>query len=249
MKVLIADVEKSTRSPLLRLLEHETDLEILGQATDGLETVELTAQLQPDLLFLDIGMPALKSLDALRTLPPECPQPLVIFVNGYDRQALSTFGLHAIGYLLKPVDPAALSQAVDRARRLHTHIAPPSPVAQVPARDPEPPLKHIAGRRKGRTLLVPVDQIRYFALDQGIMRAHVEDGSLTVNFSFNQLEDRLKDSFFRARREVIVNLSQIREFRSYFKSGILLLMNDRSSSEIIVSERRVPLLRRRVAGL
>lgn len=236
------------------MLESEVDLEIIGHATNGLETIQLVERLQPDLLFLDIEMPALNGLDALRALPPGSKQPLVIFVTGYDQHALNAFDLHAIAYLLKPADPLALSKAVERARRLHAYTErereSDEPAAlDLLARDLNPPLRQLVGRQKGKTLLIPVDQIRYFALDLGIMRAHVEDGNLTVNFNLNELEDRLRDTFFRARREVLVNLAHIREFRPHFKSGILLLMNDRLASEIIVSARQVPILRRRIPGL
>lgn len=257
MKVLVADDESSARSRLIRLLGKEADLEIIGQAANGLEAVDLIENLQPDLVFLDIEMPGLNGLDALRAVRTGHPLPLVIFVTGYDEHALRAFNAQALAYLLKPVDPTTFSQAVERARRLHAYQKNESSPAESAGRGPvdliaqelKAPLRHIVGRRQGRSLLVPVDSIRYFALDQGILKAHVENEAYWVNFHLNELEARLSDGFFRARREVLINLNHIREFRPYFKSGILLLMNDALGSEIVVSERQVPLLRRRVPGL
>lgn len=257
MKVLVADDETSARSRLTRLLSKEADLEVVGQATNGLEAVQMIESRQPDLVFMDIEMPGLNGLDALRAVRTGQPLPLVIFVTGYDEHAMRAFNAQALAYLLKPVDLAALGQAVERARRLHAYkenetasgeAAVLSPVNLI-ARELKAPLRHLVGRRQGRTLLVAVESIRYFALEQGILKAHGESDALWVNFSLNELEERLESSFFRARREVLVNLAHIREFRPYFKSGILLLMNDAASSEVVVSERQVPLLRRRIAGL
>lgn len=256
MKVLVADDESSARSRLIRLIGKEADLEVVGQATNGLEAVDLIENLQPDLIFLDIEMPGLNGLDALRAVGPGHPLPLVIFVTGYDEHAMRAFNAQALAYLLKPVDPATFSQAVERARRLHAYQKSEAPAAASPGHGPvdliaqelRAPLRHIVGRRQGRSLLVPVESIRYFALDQGILKAHVENEAYWVNFHLNELEARLS-GFFRARREALINLNHIREFRPYFKSGILLLMNDAASSEIVVSERQVPLLRKRVAGL
>lgn len=104
------------------------------------------------------------------------------------------------------------------------------------------------GLTLGRSLLVPTEGIRYFALDQGILKTHVENEAYWGNFHLNELDERLSDSFFRTPRGVI-SPSHIRGFRPYFKSGILLLMNDLTSSEIAVSERQVPLLRKRIASL
>lgn len=257
MKVLIVDDETAARSRLLRLLNKEADIEIVGQAANGPETVERIETLQPDLVFLDIEMPGLNGLDALRAIPEGRALPLVIFVTGYDEHALQAFNAQAVAYLLKPVDAPTLARAVERARRLHAYPrsleskADTAALSQVDliARELKAPLRHIVGRRHGRSLMVPIEQIRYFALDQGILKAHVADDALWVNFNLNELEERLGDDFFRARREVLINLRHIREFRPHFKSGILLLMNDDTASEIVVSERQVPLLRKRMPGL
>lgn len=259
MRVLIADDEAAARSRLRRLLAPETDLEVLADATDGLETVRLIEEMRPDLVFLDIEMPGLSGLDAIRSLPPECPVPLVIFVTGYDEHALNAFRVHALAYLLKPLDPEELACAIDRARRLHAYENPsPAPDSAAPAdeaiarfaRDYTPPLRQIVGRKQGRILLMPIAEIRHFALDQGILRAHTETESFWVNFQIGELEERLAaERFFRARREVLVNLDHVREIRPYFKSGLLLIMNDAADSEIIVSDRQVPQLRLRMPGL
>ncbi|AHF92080.1 response regulator of the LytR/AlgR family [Opitutaceae bacterium TAV1] len=253
MKVLIADDEPSARSRLRRLLAGEAGLEIAGEAADGLAVVAMVESLRPDLVFLDIGMPGLNGLDALRALPAGQPLPLVIFVTGYDEYAMSAFREHALAYLLKPVDREDLALAVERARRLHAWADDGGRARHAVARlagEVKLPLRQIVGRRQGRVLLLPVEGIRYFSIDQGIVKARTETESYSVSFQLAELESRLEGSpFFRARREALVNLAHVREIRPWFRRGLLLVMNDTPASEIVVSERQIPALRQVMPGL
>lgn len=253
MKVLLADDEASAHSRLRRLLQAHPGLTIVGEAGDGLQAVQQIEQLRPDVVFLDIEMPGLTGFEVLRALPPEVPLPLVIFVTGYDQHALAAFDANALAYLLKPVDPEPLSRAVERAGRLNAftsdkekegnrllRIARAAPVA----------LRQIVCRKHDRLLLVPPEQILWFEVEGGIVKARAATDSFWVNYQLGELESGLpSDQFFRARREVLVNLGGIREIRPYFKSGLLLIMADGAATEIVVSERRVPALRERVPGL
>ena len=93
---------------------------MVGEAQDGLDAVTQIEALRPDLLFLDIEMPGLTGFELLQAIPPAVPMPLVIFVTGYDQHALAAFEANALAYLLKPVEPERLAQAIERASRLHT---------------------------------------------------------------------------------------------------------------------------------
>ena len=86
---------------------------------DGLEALEKIEQLQPDLLFLDIQMPGLTGFEVVRSIPAGIPLPLIIFTTGYDQHALAAFEVNALAYLLKPIEPERLAQAVERARRVN----------------------------------------------------------------------------------------------------------------------------------
>lgn len=253
MKVLLADDETSAHSRLRRLLQAHEGLTVVGEARDGLQAVEQIEQLRPDLVFLDIEMPGLSGLEVLRSLPAEVPVPLVIFVTGYDQHALAAFEADALAYLLKPVDPEQLDRALARAARLHgfaaerqqegerlRQIAQAAPVS----------LRRVVCRKHDRLLLLPPEQILWFEVESGIVKARTATDSYWVNYQLGELETGLPpEKFFRARREVLVNLEGIREIRPYFKSGLLLVMADASASEVVVSERRVPALRERVPGL
>ncbi|KAB2966730.1 MAG: response regulator, partial [Thermoanaerobaculia bacterium] len=128
MRVLIVDDETLARRFLAELLEEVPEVEIVGEAANGFEAVQLAERLRPDLLLLDIQMPKLSGFEVLELLGPEAPA--VVFVTAYDEYALKAFEVHAVDYLLKPVDPARLAAALERVEeRLRTHAPAPAPGA------------------------------------------------------------------------------------------------------------------------
>jgi hypothetical protein len=105
-------------------------------------------------------------------------------------------------------------------------------------------------RKRDRLLLIPPEQILWFQVENGIVKAHTADDTFWVNSQLAELEAGLPAGlFFRARREVLVNVARIREIRPYFKSGFLLFMADAAATEIVVSERQARLFRQRIPGL
>src|SRR5260370_20133393 len=112
MRALLIDDEESARTRLGRLLKLQPEISIAGEARDGLEAIQQIEKLRPDLLFLDIELPGLTGFEILQSVPPEVPMPLVIFATGYDQHALAAFDANALAYLLKPVEPKRLAQAV-----------------------------------------------------------------------------------------------------------------------------------------
>src|SRR5687768_12211640 len=115
MRILIADDERTARARLRRALEEMPGTEIAGEAADGLSAVEQIRSLRPDLAILDVQMPELDGFGVLRALAPE-ERPAVVFATAYDAYALDAFRVHAVDYVLKPVESAQLRQAVERAR-------------------------------------------------------------------------------------------------------------------------------------
>jgi two-component system, LytTR family, response regulator len=253
MKSLIVDDEADARSRLTRLLKQHAELVIIGEAQDGLEAVEKIEKLQPELLFLDIEMPGLTGFEVLHSMPETVQLPLVIFVTGYDQHALAAFEADALAYLLKPVEPERLAQAVERALKLNRFSDEKERerknVLRV-VREAPKILRHIVCRKHNRLLLLPPEQILWFEVEGGIVKARTLTDSFWVNYQLSELEAALPEEvFFRARREVLVNMTQIKEIKPYFKSGFLLVMADSAATEFVVSERRVHPLRQRLPGL
>lgn len=253
MRSLVVDDEADARARLIRMLGAHSGVSVVGEARDGLEAIEKIEELEPDLLFLDIEMPGLRGFEVLRSIPQETPVPLVIFTTGYDQHALAAFEANALAYLLKPIEQERLSMAVERAHGLCAQPAEQERererIAQATNEAPRQ-LRHIVCRKHTRALLVPSDEILWFQVHDGIVRAHTATDSFWVNYPLGELEGALPaELFFRARREVLVNVSRIKEIKPYFKSSFLLVMSDSASTEIAVSERQARSFRQRLPGL
>ena len=253
MRSLIVDDEADARSRLIRLLAAHQDVIVLGEAQDGLEAIEKIDELMPDLLFLDIEMPGLKGFEVLRSIRSGIQAPLVIFTTGYDQYALAAFEANALAYLLKPIEPERLAIAVCRARKLCSVPEERESERERVLRatnDAPRTLNHIVCRRHGRALLVPSQEVLWFQVQDGIVRANTATDSFWVNYQLSELEDGLpSELFFRARREVLVNVTRIKEIKPYFKSSFLLVMSDSAATEIAVSERQARPFRLRLPGL
>src|SRR5215472_6708604 len=116
MRTLIVDDEPLAREGLRVRLTREQDVEIVGEAIDGVAAIEAILALTPDLVFLDVQMPGLGGFDVLERVS-ETHLPIIIFVTAYDQYALKAFDVHALDYLLKPFSDARFAQALARARR------------------------------------------------------------------------------------------------------------------------------------
>jgi len=253
MRSLVIDDEADARARLIRLVGAHPEVVVIGEAQDGLEAIEKIEEFRPDLLFLDIEMPGLNGFEVLRSIPSAIEIPLVIFTTGYDQHALAAFQAHALAYLLKPIEAERLSVAIERSNKLCFLSAEREKERESILRATgEAPrtLRKIVCRKNGRALLVPSEQILWFEVQNGIVRAITGKDSFWVNYQLAELEAALpQEEFFRARREVLVNISQIKEIKPYFKSSFLLVMSDAASTEIAVSERQARPLRQRLPGL
>jgi two-component system, LytTR family, response regulator len=253
MKTLVVDDEASARSRLTRLLAAHAHVNLLGEAHDGLEAVKQIERLHPDLVFLDIEMPGLSGFEVLKAVRRGISPPLVIFVTGYDQHALAAFHANALAYLLKPVEPERLEQAVERAQRLSAFTDERDQECATLmriAREAPKGMRHVVCRRGDRLLLMSPEQILWFQMDAGIVRARTATESFWVNYQLGELERSLPPHmFFRARRDVLVNIERVTEIRPDFRSGFVLIMADAMNTEIAVSERRAKPLRLRLPGL
>src|ERR671927_575450 len=116
LRVLIADDEPLAAERLQLLLAKSDGAHLVGTASDGDSAINLTQALHPDLLLLDIAMPGLDGIGVAKALAAQNPSPAVVFVTAFDQFAVAAFEVEAVDYLMKPVDPARLQRALDRAR-------------------------------------------------------------------------------------------------------------------------------------
>jgi CheY-like chemotaxis protein len=132
LRILLVDDESNARTRLRRLLQNEERVEIIGEASDGLEAVAEIERLRPDLIFLDVQMPGLDGFEVLRALPAGLPKPLIIFVTGFHEHAMAAFDANAIAYLLKPIETERLREMLERAWRIRHFGEDPSQSATPP---------------------------------------------------------------------------------------------------------------------
>src|SRR5260370_8250814 len=191
MRSIIVDDEEPAPDRLGRLFAVHPDIVGVGEARDGLEAGEKVEELQPELLFLDIQMPGLTGFEVLQSIPPAVAMPLVIFVTGYDRHALAAFEANAVAYLLKPVEPERLAQAVERARKLSGTASEVererAHVLRV-AREAPKVLRQIVCRKRDPLLLTPPEQICWFQVQDGLATPPTPTHTFTANYQLSALQ-------------------------------------------------------------
>jgi two-component system, LytTR family, response regulator len=232
IKTLIIDDERLARNELRKLLSEFPDIEIIDEATNVDEGVEKIDMLGPDLIFLDIQMPGKTGFDLLQEVERA---PRVIFTTAYDEYALKAFEVNAFDYLLKPVEPKRLSDAIQklnyeisRERANENGIFNRGPLTendQVFVKDGE------------RCWFVKLSEIRLFESVGNYAKVFFSTNKPLILKSLNALEERLDEKmFFRANRKHIINLRWIERIEPYFNGGLLVEL--KGGEKIEVSRRQ-----------
>jgi two-component system LytT family response regulator len=217
LRVLLADDERPARSLLASMLRSFDDVEVVGEAKDGSEAVEMIERLRPDLALLDFQMPEIDGLGVVR-LVRKNRLPMVAFVTAYDQYAVQAFELNAVDYLLKPVEAwrlrETLNRAIDRLDRAELRAEAVSNVrAAAAAYDlaVTEPLRRIPVRKRNEIVLVPVDQIASIVADGELLHLFTARGQKhTITYRLKDLEARLDPaSFVRVSRGTLVNVAMI----------------------------------------
>lgn len=247
LKTLIVDDEAPARSELRYLLEKIPDVQVIGEATNSTEALELIKALKYDLVLIDIQMPGLSGLDvvaAVRELPHV---PAVVFITAYSEYAVKAFELDAVDYLVKPIDEDRLAQTIAKVqKRLSQEASQPALVQAQPAK-PEPQVSEksvididrIPVESRGKTLLLPMEDIVYISSRNDIVFVHTADNTYITRFTLKTLEERLQNkSFLRVHRGYIVNLRHVIEIVPMYGRSYVLKVRANQQNEIPVSRRR-----------
>lgn len=198
LRVLIVDDEPLARARLRALLADIGDVEVVGEAADGVSALEAIGRERPDVVLLDIRMPGMDGLEVARHLGDDADAPAVIFVTAYDDHALAAFEARAIDYLLKPVREERLAAALDRARQwIGSRARPPLP-------EPGRSRTHLCARVRGNLKLVPVEDVLYLLADAKYVEVHHSGGSVLIEDSLVSLEQEFGERFIRIHRNCLV---------------------------------------------
>lgn len=227
MRVIIVDDETLGRAVLHEHLSAIANIEIVGQAANGIEAVKLVEELSPDLVFLDIQMPKLSGFDVLELLGDRAPA--VIFVTAYDEYALKAFDVHAVDYLLKPVDPTRLAAAIARAIERLEKKTPAPPIKDIvaAARPGERKLERILIREEARVHVLPLDTIDYIEAEDDYLNFLVAGKRHRKQQTMSDLESQLDGSrFVRIHRSFILNIDRLAKLELYSKDSWLAVLRD-----------------------
>jgi two-component system, LytTR family, response regulator LytT len=255
LRVVVVDDEQLAREELCYQLEQLDGIEIVAQASNGIEAIGAVERHEPDLVFLDIQMPGLGGFEvARRLLEHEDEAPAMVFVTAFDQHAIEAFEVNAVDYLLKPVESGRLEQALQRARRRVD--AERSGTAAAPTNDQlEQIVKMMAGRQTRRDqvairvgerfVLVQADEIIYASLADESINIVTGQVAGTSNYrTLDELQARLDpDVFWRVHRSHLVNINKIKEIVPWFSRNYILRMKDAKGSEIPVSRAQTKRLR------
>ena len=233
IRAIIIDDERLARNELKKLLLDFPEIEVIAEAANASEGVEKIDTLSPDLIFLDIQMPGKTGFDMLSELERA---PNVIFTTAYDEYALKAFEVNALDYLLKPVEPKRLADALQKLQL---------------EEDKEPISDHTISINRSilnehdqvfvkdgeRCWFVKLSDIRLFESVGNYAKVYFGPNKPLILKSLNALEERLDEKvFFRANRKHIVNLRLIEKIEPYFNGGLLLEM--KGGEKIEVSRRQ-----------
>ena len=214
MRVLIVDDEPAARRRLATLLEEIGGVDIVGEAATGVAALDLAATRRPDVILLDIAMPEVDGFDVARHLAE--PRPLVIFQTAFHEHALQAFEHDALDYVIKPVRRERLAQAIERARtRLETlrqarawDAATLARLGDAVGYRPSHPARLLV-RHAGGHRLVPIGDIIRCSAADGVVYAHLADGTPIVDYTLADLEARLAGQFLRVSRADLVNAAHV----------------------------------------
>jgi two-component system LytT family response regulator len=228
-RALVVDDEEPARAMLCSMLRQRNDVEVVGEAGDGGEAVELIERLAPDLVFLDVQMSEMDGFGVIEKIGP-AKMPRTIFVTAFDQYALRAFEVQALDYLLKPYDTSRLNRAIDRARATQ----PAAAVAELTrvlailrARREFP--DRIPIRLEGRTRLIDVMTIDWIEAADKQLRFHVGRTCLETRGALTAIEEQLNPRVFaRVHRSIIVNLRRLVEIQPWFHGEYVLVLQDGS---------------------
>jgi DNA-binding LytR/AlgR family response regulator len=186
-------------------------------------------------------MPGLDGFEVVEALQPD-ELPLIVFVTAYDEYALAAFEANAIAYLLKPVVEDRLRAVVSRVEQLARVLGvgtKEATRAAAIARTSTKPLQHVLAVQREGYLLIPLSDVCYFQVDDGVTQVKTATASYRTNYAIGDLEARLHSPpFLRAHRATIVNMDRVASINPLFKGALMLKMKDSQASEIQVSERQ-----------
>lgn len=222
MKAIIIDDERLARRELTSLLSNHPEVEIVDEAANADEAMEMIGKHDPDVIFLDIQMPGKTGFELLESLE-RVPQ--VIFTTAYDEFAIKAFDVNAIDYLLKPIQPERLTESLTKVQSNSLKKGPRDRklgnADQVFVKDGD------------KCWFVRLEDVRLFESDGNYIKVYFDKFKPMIHKSLNALDERLDDrNFFRASRKHIINLTWVESIDTWFNGGLLVQLKGGEKVEV-----------------
>lgn len=234
LKALVVDDEAPARSELRYLLDEAGGVEVVGEASNAAEALQLIKAIPYDVVLLDIDMPGLSGVELAEALTELDRQPAIMFVTAHSEHAVKAFEVAATDYLVKPVEVTRLRQAIERL---------------TPAEETVAKIDRIPVEKAGKKLLLRVEDIFYIMAKDDYSYMHTNTERYLSTVSLAQMEKKLEPSgFWRVHRRYLVNLAKVKEVVPMYGGTLLLTLTDTEATQVPVSRRRVPSLKK-VLGL
>jgi two-component system LytT family response regulator/two-component system response regulator LytT len=250
IRAVVVDDEQLAREELCFLLGQIGAIEVVAQASNGLEALRMIEEEAPDLVMLDVQMPGLTGFEVARRLLRGGGDAQIVFVTAYDQYAIEAFEVNAVDYLLKPVEPSRLETTVDRVRRRLHSERPGGRPAELDK------VLHLLGDRQDlreqlalkvgdRFLLIQADEVVHASVEDDVITVETNSLSGTSNYrTLDELQAHLDPTvFWRVHRSHLVNINKIKEIVPWFSRNFLLKMRDAKGTEIPVSRSQTKRLR------
>ena len=239
IRILIVDDEEPARLNLRRVLETDPGVEIVGEAVNGIEALEMIPELRPDVAFLDIEMPGLNGFEVAGNL---VNPPLIVFATAYDEFAVKAFEENALDYILKPIQPKRIAQTLGRIRSAlgsdrTEYDGAMREVLGLVERERNAPVTKLAARRGKRIIVLGIKEVAYLGIEDKLVFAHAAKERYLVEKTVGELERMLQDAgFYRISRGELVNLEHVRELLPWFSGTYRVKLHD--GAELDVSRDR-----------
>ncbi len=235
MKAIVVEDSRLAREGLVRMLQDYPQLTVVGQADHAGSALTLVNETQPDVIFLDIHMPGGSGFELLEKLSY---LPQIIFTTAYSEHAIRSFDFNTIDYLLKPISKERLTVAINKLlARTDNDAAEETEQSEnnknQPVKDPLEGHSKLLVKDGDHCYLIRLDTIRYIESQKNYVQLYFENNKAFVKKSLNSIEARLpKSIFFRANRQYVVNLQEIRRIEESISDGFIVTMSDGKELEI-----------------
>jgi two-component system, LytTR family, response regulator AlgR len=243
MRIMIVDDEQLARDRLKRMLEEQSEHSVISEAADGQDALEKIEALHPDVVLLDIRMPGIDGLEVARHLVGMDEPPAVIFTTAYDDYALDAFKVNAVDYLLKPLRPEKLKEALNKAVK-------PNKLQWKSLnrkKDGTPRRRtHISSRTRKGIILVPVEDIYYFRAEHKYLTVRYKGGEVLIEETLKDLEFEFEDLLVRIHRNCLIARSCL-QILERDKTGQVFIRLPEISETLEVSRRHLPRIREMMA--